>query len=188
MIVKNQSRSEVSEPRTDAGSCGRGWGGGGVTNWNRIVMSAEGDLPARPLVERQHPARAALLNLARLLELRQRDDFVADGDAGVHAVGEMRDVLVCRCLEQQPVPRQRVRRDDEHVLRRLADRDVLALADEPLFDDAAALDDADAQDLRLAAEPTLRPLGCCCGARHASGPSVRLVGRAARGKALERGP
>ncbi len=26
-------------PRTEAGSCGRGWGGGGVTNWKRTVTS-----------------------------------------------------------------------------------------------------------------------------------------------------
>src|SRR5579862_5615609 len=45
MIVKNQSRSEVTEPRTDAGSCGRGCGIGGVTNWKRIVMSARVILP-----------------------------------------------------------------------------------------------------------------------------------------------
>ena len=40
MVVKNQSTPVSAEPRTDAGSCGRGCGGGGVTNWNRIVMSA----------------------------------------------------------------------------------------------------------------------------------------------------
>src|ERR1022692_3601957 len=45
MMVKNQSTSESTDPRTEAGSCGRGWGGGGVTNWNRIVMSASVILP-----------------------------------------------------------------------------------------------------------------------------------------------
>ena len=51
----------------------------------------ERDLPARPLVERQHPRDAPLLDLAGLLQLRQRDDLVADGDARVHPVGEMRE-------------------------------------------------------------------------------------------------
>src|SRR5215831_15467405 len=45
IVVKNQSTSEVIDPRTDAGSCGRGCGGGGVTNWNRIVMSASEIFP-----------------------------------------------------------------------------------------------------------------------------------------------
>ena len=135
---------------------------------------AERDLPARPLVERQHAAGAALLDLAGLLQLRERDDLVADGDAGVHPVREVRDVLVAADLEQQPVARQRVRRDDEHVLRRLPDGDVLALADQALLDDPAALDDADAQDLRLRSRIRPAPSGRCLG-RHASGP-LRLDG------------
>ena len=69
MIVKNQSRSENAEPRTDAGSCGRGWGGGGVTNWNRIVMSARVIFPRDRSSSGNTQLGAALLNLAGLLEL-----------------------------------------------------------------------------------------------------------------------
>ncbi len=169
MVVKNQSTPVSADPRTEAGSCGRGCGGGGVTNWNRIVMSAERDLPARALVERQRPAGPLLLNLAGLLELRQRDDLVADGDAGVHAVREVRDVLAAARLEQEPVARQRIGRDDEHVLRRLPDGDVLALADQPLFDDSSALDDPDPEDLGLGSRSHLRLSGRCLG-RHSSVP------------------
>ena len=45
MVVKNQSTPVSADPRTEAGSCGRGCGGGGVTNWNRIVMSASEIFP-----------------------------------------------------------------------------------------------------------------------------------------------
>src|SRR5450432_1480365 len=125
----------------------------------------ERDLAARPVVEGQLEARALLLDLSGLLELSQRNDLVADGDAGVHALGEVRDVLVAAHLEEQPVARQRFGRDDEHVLRRLPDRDVLALADEALLDDATALNDADAEDLRLRDRPGYLLFGCC--SRHA---------------------
>src|SRR5450432_1194609 len=123
------------------------------------------DLAARPVIEGQLEARALLLDLSGLLELSQRNDLVADGDAGVHALGEVRDVLIAAHLEEQPVARQRLGRNDEHVLRRLPDRDVLALAYEPLLDDAATLDDADAEDLRFRDRPGYLLFGCC--SRHA---------------------
>src|SRR3954463_10417424 len=90
-----------------------------------------------------------LADLSRLLELGERDDLVADRDARVHRVREVGDVTAGRLLKEHPLLRQRVRGDHEHVARRLPDADALALAHEALLDDAPALDDADAHDLRL---------------------------------------
>src|SRR6185312_7988019 len=114
------------------------------------------DLPARALVQRQRPAGASLLDLPGLLQLRQRDDLVADRDARVHPVREVRDVLVAAGLEQQPVARQRIGRDHEHVLRGLADRDVFTLPNQSLLDDPPALNDPDTKDLGLRSRSNLR--------------------------------
>src|SRR4051795_9884144 len=43
--VKPQSGVAADEPRTEGGNWGLGWGGGGVTNWKRIVMSPTVILP-----------------------------------------------------------------------------------------------------------------------------------------------
>src|SRR6185295_17665706 len=112
------------------------------------------------------------VDLAGLLELRQRDDLVADGDARVHAVGEVGDVTLVPDLEQQPLAREGLRRDDEQVPGRLADGDVLALAYQPLLDDAPALNDADAKDLRLVSRPggLAAALDRCYLLRHARVP------------------
>jgi hypothetical protein len=120
------------------------------------------------------PRERSSRNLAGLLELRQRDDLVADGDPGVHAVREVRHVLATACLEQEPVARQRLRGDDEHVLRRLPDGDVLALADQSLFDDSPALNDPDPEDLGLGSRSHLRLSGRCLG-RHSSVPFVYVA-------------
>ena len=43
--IMGGAMSWVSEPRTDGGSCGRGWTGGGSTNWKSSVRSPMTTLP-----------------------------------------------------------------------------------------------------------------------------------------------
>ncbi len=150
MVVKNQSTSESAPtraPRPAAAAAAAAMGG--VTNWNRIVMSASVIFPR----ERSSSGSAQLAPFFWILPvcLSCASEMISLPTAmrASMPVREVRDVLVAAHLEEQPVARQRLRRDDEHVLRRLPDRDVLALADQALLDDSSALNDPDAQDLGL---------------------------------------
>ncbi len=136
---------------------------------------ADGDLSTRPLVEQQEPGVRLAANPARLLELRQRDDFVAHRDAGIHGIGETRDIALGRELEEHPLLGQCLGGNRKGGLARPTDRDVLARSDQAFLDDPPALHDADAQDSHLRGRVgCMARLGCFRGCldRHGLVPSL----------------
>jgi hypothetical protein len=102
-------------------------------------------LAARLIGHRHHPVIAVLDRLAAL-DLIERVDLRPVGDAAVHLRPELQPVVVVIEREQRPLARQRLEGHREGVLRRLADADRRAVADQPLLDDLAAEEHADAQD------------------------------------------
>ena len=97
-------------------------------------------------------------------------DLVAVGQAAVHLPREVERVAPLVGLEQRPLAGQALERHREGVLRRLADGDVAAVADQPLLDDLAAEQDADPQ----------RPLpaaggGSCARGGHQNGAFCTLA-------------
>ena len=72
---------------------------------------------------------------------------VCERDAARHAVEEIQVVLVADELEEPELRRHVLARHDEHALFARADGDVRALLDDALFDDLAALHEADAEHL-----------------------------------------
>ena len=107
---------------------------------------ADDDLAARLLGELHLVGAADLLR--RAAERLDVGDARRERDAARHAVEEVQVVVVADELEELEHRRHGLRRDHEHRLLVRADGHRGALLDDALFDDATALDEADAEDLR----------------------------------------
>jgi len=122
--------------------------------WRRDELEKDaqvphGDLAARALVEQIAGALSLFAQAPCLPKLRQRDNLIANRNASIHCVGKMRDVAPWVGLEKQATAWAAIGGNAEGGFGRPADADVVALTDQALFNDPAALDDPDAENTRL---------------------------------------
>ncbi|MGC4122095.1 MAG: hypothetical protein QM765_47450 [Myxococcales bacterium] len=103
---------------------------------------AQGDLALGLFAERDRIGVTILLGQSLRLERREVELGLPAGEPARHLVGEAQDVAIALHLEDRERRRQVRDRDDDGVLGGLADRHRVALLDEALLDDLAALDDA----------------------------------------------
>jgi hypothetical protein len=108
---------------------------------------ADRQLAARAIGQRCLEVLADVLRAARA-ELIERPDLASRvADPAIHARQEAQPVLALLVeREQRELERQAFDRHRERVLHRLPDGDADALADQPLLDDLAAEQHADAED------------------------------------------
>ena len=144
-MVRFQSIWLARPPLTESGSWGRGWTGGGATNWKRNVGLADDDFAARLVGEPDLVGGADTLGLP--LEGHEVGDPAGERDAAGHPVEEVQ-VVVGPISSKSLNCGGTFAWHDEHRLLARPDRHAGALLDDALFEDAAGGHEPDAQDLR----------------------------------------